>query len=226
MTVMFRDIHKEINLERGVLHPLSFTELLYADDTVLFTNNVNAMNRFLQKIEEHAAYFGLKFNKSKCVALVINTSGKPKFANRDKVKIEQSTIYLWANINVKDDPKLDVNTRLGSCFATLNKLNFFWRKSNCPTKFKLTVFDTVIRSKLVYSLESVNLTPALITKLNAVQFKGLRKILGFDPTFVNRSNTNTKILQTANFKIWFVFASSDYLQNLFARCLWFMARPL
>ena len=53
-------------------------------------------------------------------------------------------------------------------------------------------------SKLVYGLEAVNLTPSLVTKLNAIQFKGLRKILGMDHTFINRSNTNTKLLQTAN----------------------------
>ena len=52
MTVMFRDLHRDLNLTRGRLNPLSYTELLYADDTVLITNNVNAMNRLLQKIEE------------------------------------------------------------------------------------------------------------------------------------------------------------------------------
>ena len=60
------------------------------------------------------------------------------------------------------------------------------------------MFDAVIRSKLVYGLEAVNLTPSLVTKLNAIQFKGLRKILGMDHTFINRSNTNTKLLQNAN----------------------------
>jgi len=87
MTVMFRDIHGELNLERGKLWPLSYTELLYADDTVLITNNQNAMNRFLQKVESHAAYFGLRFNKKKCVALAVNSDAKPRFANGDKVAV-------------------------------------------------------------------------------------------------------------------------------------------
>ena len=91
-----------------------------------------------------------------------------------------------------------MNTRLGACLALLNKLNFFWKKSNCPPRFKLNVFDAVIRSKLVYSLESVNLTPALVSKLNAVQYRGLRKILGIEHTYINRSNTNVRIIQQAN----------------------------
>ena len=75
-------------MKRGLLEPLSYIESLYADDTVLITNNVHAMNRFLAKVEQHAAYFGLRFNKNKCVSLNINTDKQPKFANGDKVKSE------------------------------------------------------------------------------------------------------------------------------------------
>ena len=102
------------------------------------------------------------------------------------------------NINSQDDPKLHVHTRVGACCAILNRMHFFWKKSNCPIKFKLDVFDAVIRSKLVYSLEAVRLTPALLTKLKSVQMRGLRKILNLDHTFVNRRNTNAYVLQKAN----------------------------
>ena len=96
------------------------------------------------------------------MALNINTDGTPRFATGETVKQETSTVYLRATIHVKDDPKMDVKKRIGTCFATLNRLNFFWKKLNCPPKFKLNVFDAVIRSKLVYGPESVNLTPVLI----------------------------------------------------------------
>jgi hypothetical protein len=44
MTVVFRDVHDSLNMQRGLVEGLSFTELLYADDTALVTNTVNAMN--------------------------------------------------------------------------------------------------------------------------------------------------------------------------------------
>lgn len=50
MTVIFRDVHDDLNLKRGTLEGLDYTELLYADDTVLITNNIHAMNRLLAKI--------------------------------------------------------------------------------------------------------------------------------------------------------------------------------
>jgi len=63
MTVMFRDIHEGLNLTRGTLGHINFTQLLYADDTALITTNKNAMNRLVNIIEINATYFGLNFNK-------------------------------------------------------------------------------------------------------------------------------------------------------------------
>ena len=42
------------------------------------------------------------------------------------------------------------------------KLSFviFWENNNCPKKFKLQTFDAVIRSKLVYSLDSIMIPKA------------------------------------------------------------------
>ena len=156
------------------------------------------MNRFLAKIESHAAYYGLRFNKAKCVSLVINSTNQPRFSNGDKVPARKSTVYLGAIVNMSDEGRQDINTRVGTCMATLNKLHFFWKKSNCPIGFKLNVFDAVIRSKLVYSLEAVQLNPNMLQKMNAVQFRGLRRILGLEHTYVNRSNSNIKLLQEAN----------------------------
>ena len=80
----------------------------------------------------HILDYRVRFNKGKCVALVLNSNDCPKFANGEKVKIESSAIYLGANINTTDNPRLDVNTRLGSCFATLNKLGFFLEEVKLP----------------------------------------------------------------------------------------------
>ena len=83
-------------------------------------------------------------------------------------------------------------------FAVLNRLNIFWRKSNCPDKFKLCVFDAVVRSKLVYGLEASHIPKFLMQKLNAFQLKGLRKILKLDTTYIDRSNTKTRVFSLAN----------------------------
>ena len=72
MTVIFRDVHDDLSMARGTVDRLSFTELLYADDTVLITNNVSTMNRLLATIEKCALYHGMGLNKTKCVSLTFH----------------------------------------------------------------------------------------------------------------------------------------------------------
>ncbi len=56
LTVMFRDIQDDLNLTRGKMEGLDFTELMYADDAALITNDANSTNRLIGKIETHAEY--------------------------------------------------------------------------------------------------------------------------------------------------------------------------
>ena len=74
----------------------------------------------------------------------------------------------------------------------------FWKKPSCPTKLKLHIYDAVIRCKLIYGLESLQLNAGTLSHLNAFQLKGLRRILNLKHTFVDRSNTNHKVFQMAN----------------------------
>ena len=92
----------------------------------------------------------------------------------------------------------EVISKIAACFGVLTKLNEFWFRSSCPAKFKIEVFDAVVRSKLVYGLEGTQLPKYLSNKLDVFQLKGLRKILGWKTTFVDRSRTNKKVYEAAS----------------------------
>ena len=198
MTVVFRDVSDGLNMSRGMVDGLSFTELLYADDTVLITKNVNAMNRSLKKLEQCALYHGLNFNQQKCVSFNFHTNGRTKYANGAKVPCADSTTYLGAELNKFGTNRKDINSKISQCIVSSKKLQCFWNNPSCPTKFKLQVFDAVIRFKLVYSLESLELSSGTLRNLNAFQLKGLRRILKIKTTYVERANTNKKVLEQAN----------------------------
>ena len=59
------------------------------------------------------------------------------------------------------------------------------------------MFDAIIRSKLMYGLETIHLTKTMYKEIDGFQYRGLRKILGMHSTFINRANTNRKLLETA-----------------------------
>ena len=62
----------------------------------------------------------------------------------------------------------------------------------------LVVYNSVIISKLLYGLESLEPTDATGKLLNTFQLKGLRKILRLHTTFIQRQNTNEYVYRRAN----------------------------
>ena len=60
-------------------------------------------------------------------------------------------------------------------------------KFHTPNLAQLSHYNTtIVRSKLLYSLECIQPTTADISRLNAFQNKSLRRILGIPPTFIDR----------------------------------------
>ena len=72
---------------------------------------------------------------------------------------------------------------------------------NLHQQFKLQVVNAVIRSKLIYGLESIQLNETALKHMNVFQLKGLRKIMGMKTTFVNRANSNEEVFRRAEIKL-------------------------
>ena len=77
------------------------------------------------------------------------------------------------------------------------KLHVYWKATKASKKWQLIIFDAIVRSKLLYGLETLHLTQGMAQKLDVFQLKGLRKILGMETTFINRANSNKRVYQEA-----------------------------
>ena len=77
------------------------------------------------------------------------------------------------------------------------RLQAYWKATSANKKWQLIIFDAIVRSKLLYGLETIHLTQSMAKKLDVFQLKGLRKILGMSTTFINRGNTNDKVYAEA-----------------------------
>ena len=104
-------------------------------------------------------------------------------------------------MNDASDVTKELTKRIAAARLTLKSLDLFWLHSSCPIKFKILVADAVIRSKVLYGLESAHVEDSDIKILEVFQLKVLRKILKMKTTFVDRANTNQKVFETANRKI-------------------------
>ena len=88
--------------------------------------------------------------------------------------------------------------RINITAPVLKKLNVFWIKAACNTKWKLIVYNAVIVTKLLYGLENIDGPDGANKLLDTSQLKRLSKILHLHTTHVNRTNTNENIFQKAN----------------------------
>jgi hypothetical protein len=157
-----------------------------------------AMNRLLAAIETDGAYYGLRLNRKKCEYLHFGQARNVKFADGTILKPADEVKYLGCTLNNQGDVGREINKRIADCMIILDRLHVFFRHADAVLSFKLLVFNAVLRSKLLYGMETAALTDAALNRLDVFQLKVLRKILKIPTTYVDRKYTNQYIYQTAN----------------------------
>ena len=119
------------------------------------------------------------------------------FSNNEKVKKEYEAVYLGNQINKEVNIALEISNKLHDVRKTWFKLFPYWKAKGAPQKWQIIVYDAVIRSKLLYGLETVQLTDAMYKKFDAFQLRGLRNMLKIETTFINRANSNKAVYDKA-----------------------------
>ena len=74
----------------------------------------------------------------------------------------------------------------------------FWKQGDSSIRQKLHIYDAVIRSKLMYGLESTVLNTSVLKRIDAFQMKGFRKILNRPTAYYDRTYSNNKLLEEAS----------------------------
>ena len=95
----------------------------------------------------------------------------------------------------------EVSNRIAAATSTWMSLHIYWKQAHCTAGNKINMFDAVVKSRLLYGLQTLEIPDAQMSRLESVHFKGLRQILRMEPTFVNRAITNTEVLRRANLAI-------------------------
>ena len=81
------------------------------------------------------------------------------------------------------------------------QLKDFWREGLLSKRQKILIYDALVGSKLLYSLHTLPLKNDLLNKLDVFHLKGLRQVLGLKTRFIDRANTNEKVLKLAEAEI-------------------------
>ena len=77
-----------------------------------------------------------------------------------------------------------------------------WKRADCTAGNKIRPFDAVVKSRLLYGLQTLEIPDAQCRVLShSISNVYIHQILRMEPTFVNRANTNHAVRTTANLAI-------------------------
>ena len=120
----------------------------------------------------------------------MNNDGCIHFGDGTPLTRSHEATYLGNELQRDVNIRHEILHKMQEVRRTWFRLNAYWKATKASNKWKLIVFDAIIRSKLLYGLETIHIT-------KAVEYRGLRKMLGMFSTFISRANTNRRLLEVA-----------------------------
>ena len=71
MTVLMKDVKSRLNTKRQnePINGIKFSEILYADDTLLFGPHTQNINKLFKEIQIESNYYNLNLNQGKCIRI-------------------------------------------------------------------------------------------------------------------------------------------------------------
>ena len=79
-------------------------------------------------------------------------SANIKFLDGRKMDETPRATYLGGIITSNVSRYAELNNRISIALGTCNKLKLFWRKTKCPIKWKIQIYNAIIVSQLTYGL--------------------------------------------------------------------------
>ena len=134
---------------------VNFSEILFADDTLIFAAQGGSLEHLLWAVEEVSQVYGLRLNRTKCASISLKGTREIMFSNGELVPQEDNAEYLGVMMNATADPVVEVNRRLAAARYVWLKLHIFWRHGLLSMRDKLLIYDALIGGKLSYGLHVI-----------------------------------------------------------------------
>ena len=153
-------------------------DLDFADDLALLSHSHQQMKEKTQVLARISQSTGLKVHPGKTKVLKNNTSVKEDI-KIDEVPVEEVTsfTYLGSIIDGTGGTVADVKARIGKARRAFQQLQPVWKTGSIRTHTKIRIFNTNVKSVLLYGSETWKLTKQIINKLQSFTNSCLRRIM-------------------------------------------------
>lgn len=163
-------------------------ELLYADDAAMVSHSLKGIQAITSRFASISKLFGLEINVTKTELVfqpydrnnvgqdlpIVNIDGTP-------LKTVSKFKYLGSHITRENKVDSEISHRIQTASASFGKLKKrLWDNHNITLTTKFKVFNAVVLTALLYSVETMTLHRRHIRKLTTFQTRHLRQLLKID----------------------------------------------
>jgi hypothetical protein len=161
----------------------------YADDITLLSHRFLDLAHMVQGIEREGIHAGLKINgpKTKIMSVVSKIPAESHQSSADQElqicvggqtleKVNNFT-YLGSKVSPKGGTEEDVESRIQKAKGSFGMLAKIWRSNQISLKTKLRLFDSNVKSVLLYGCTTWKMTNSISNKLQVFINRCLRRIL-------------------------------------------------
>ena len=190
--IMKQTNNKPRGLNFGIMGVLE--DLDFADDLAILSSSSNHLQTKTDRLVMFAKQVGLFVNVKKTEVMNINKNpSQPIKIGDSQIKEVNKFTYLGSVISNEDGAKADIETRINKARVAFKSLQNIWKSRKYNLKTKLKVYNSNVKTVLLYGSECWRVVQNEITKLNSFHNGCLRKICRvFWPNIISNDNLYTK----------------------------------
>ena len=153
-------------------------DLEYADDLCLFAHRLQDIRLKTEALSAAANQVGLHINTNKTKVMRINSrQDGPVTVEGNPIEDVQEFTYLGSLVSTTGGTDEDVRTRIKKARQVFAQLRPVWKSRIYSTNVKLRIFNSNVKSVLLYGSETWRLTKTIINRLQVFLNGCLRRIL-------------------------------------------------
>jgi hypothetical protein len=158
----------------------TFWKILYADDLVFLDTDSQRLRTILPIVEEVFRRFGLIIAAEKTKTMTFNDKNESSNSilslGETKLDHVKNFRYLGFNISSKSRNHF-LNSQISSAWSAFNQNRRTLVDRRINLKARVSLLESFVRSKLLYSVQAWSLSPAEIRKLDVIYRGFLRKMI-------------------------------------------------
>ena len=133
---------------------------------MLLTHNHSQVQDKTTLLETTSAGTGLKINMKKTELMKMNTTANaPVTVSGEPITEVESFVYLESVVDQQGGTDQDVTARIGKARAAFVMLKNIWASGGISMKTKLHIFNSNVKSVLLYGCETWRTTPTTQQKI-------------------------------------------------------------